>query len=406
MHEFVVLPIDIPTLALSRGVMEMMLGGLLLYLGNRGDDTNAARLWALGFLLNGISLFVYPIQLPATWEYPRTVINHLAQGGSSICFLLGFWIFGQQPRRIWLLVLLIAIPLASLLVWEVLWPNSRLRILCTASGGALFYLLLQHSLRQAPRTELAQIYRRLRFVVIAYLFVFAWSYASLANVLPTTAYAGDSYHRAFFSVSSLLFMLSLAVGCLALQFAWQAARNADLAMIDWQTGLLNRRGFFNAVDHNPQLQPGRDGPVGVIMLDIDHFKAINDRHGHAIGDCVIQNLGEQLRQLAEPGQLSARMGGEEFCVVLPGSRQEAASALAERIRARCRETIEPANSGLAIDFTISAGVFEAALQETIEQALVCADAALYLAKHNGRNQVVVGTPVALAEQTNKGDGSS
>jgi hypothetical protein len=246
MHEFVILPVDISTLAFSRGCMQMMLGGLLLYLGNRDEGSNAARWWAIGFFLNGVSLFVYPIEVPPSWERPRTELNHLALGASTVAFLLGFWIFGRQPRRVWLLALLMAIPLISLIVWELIWPNSRLRILCTATGQAMFLILLQQSLRRAPRTELAQIYRRLRFVAIAYLLIVVWSYASIAELLPTTPVLTLGYHRAFFSVSSLLFMLSLAVGCLALQFASQAARNADLAMIDWQTGLLNRRGFFGA----------------------------------------------------------------------------------------------------------------------------------------------------------------
>ncbi|MCB1577547.1 MAG: hypothetical protein KDI81_09460, partial [Xanthomonadales bacterium] len=73
----VVLPIDIPTLALSRGLVQMMLGGLLLYLGSRDEAAGAARFWALGFLLNGLSLFIFPLQIPQAWEQTRTVLNHL-----------------------------------------------------------------------------------------------------------------------------------------------------------------------------------------------------------------------------------------------------------------------------------------------------------------------------------------
>ena len=396
MHEFVILPIDIPTLAFSRGLMQIMLGGLLLYLGNRGEDTDAARWWAGGFFLNGISLFAFSIGVPDVWDQPLTQINHLALGASSVLLLLGFWSFSRQPRRVGLLVVLMAIPLISVLAWDIIWPNARLRILCTAGGQALFLILLQQSLLRAPRSELLEIYRRLRFVVIAYLFVVVWSYASLADVLPTTATLAPGYHRAFFSVSSLLFMLSLAVGCLALQFASQAARNADLAMIDWQTGLLNRRGFFDAARRDAQLQLERHVPFSVIMLDIDHFKRINDLHGHAVGDRALQQLATQLRQLAEPAQLTARMGGEEFCIVLPGSTQAAASTLAERIRARCRETLVSTDAGNSIDFTISIGVYTAAPRETLEQALIHADEALYQAKRGGRDQVFVGSAALSA----------
>ena len=394
MFDVVVLPIDIPTLALSRGLMEMMFGGLLLYLGRRDEVADGARFWAIGFFLNGISLFVFPLQIPESWEQARTVVNHITLGTSSVFFLLGFWAFGRQSRQPWLAILVLAIPLASLLAWEVLWPNARLRVLCTASGQALFLVALQFSLRRAPRGELAQIYRRIRYVVFAYLLVFVWSYASIANVLPTSAHLAVGYHRTLFSVSSLLFMLSLAVGCLALQFAWLAAHNADLAMIDWQTGLLNRRGFFQAAARNAQLRDDRETPASVIALDIDHFKRINDDHGHAAGDRVLEALGKCLRELTEPGHLIARMGGEEFCVVLPKTRQRVASALAETVRACCRETPVTTEDGRSIDFTVSAGVCETGLRQPLEQALAKADEALYFAKRNGRDQVVLGASIA------------
>ncbi|SFN41639.1 GGDEF domain-containing protein [Dokdonella immobilis] len=387
----VVLPIDIPTLALSRGLVQMMLGGLLLYLGSRDETASAARLWALGFLLNGLSLFIFPLQIPPGWEQTRTILNHLTLGASSVFFLLGFWMFGDQPRRIWILVLMLAIPIGSLLAWEVLWPNARLRVLCTASGQALFLLALQHSLGSAPRSEIAQICRRLRYVVLAYLLVVIWSYASLADVLPTSAKLDTSYHRSFFSVASLLFMLSMAVGCLALQFALLAARNADLAMVDWQTGLLNRRGFFGAANRDVRLRPEREAPAGVIALDIDHFKRINDEYGHAAGDRVLEALGKSLRELSDPGSLVARMGGEEFCIVLPAASQHEARILAERIRAHCRQTPVATEDRRRIDFTVSAGVSETRPQQSLELAIARADEALYYAKRNGRDQVVLGT---------------
>jgi diguanylate cyclase (GGDEF)-like protein len=393
--DIVVLPIDIPTLALSRGLMQMMLAGLLLYLGSRDEGVGAARFWAIGFLLNGISLFVFPIQVPAAWEQPVTVINHLTLGASSLFFLLGFWKFARQPPRIWILVLMIAIPVASLLAWEALWPNSRLRVLSTACGQALFLVALQHILGGAARSEIARIFRRLRYVVIGYLLIVVWSYASIAGVLPTSARLDAGYHRTLFSVASLLFMLALAVGCLALQFALLAARNADLAMIDWQTGLLNRRGFFSAAGRNDRLLSDHAGPASVIALDIDHFKKINDRHGHAAGDRVLQFIGDRLRDLTGPGHLVARMGGEEFCIVLSGNNPAAAVALAESIRASCAEAGIKLDDGQVIRFTLSAGVYGASPGQSLDEALARADEALYRAKHEGRNRVVLGAAAVL-----------
>lgn len=381
--------IDIPTLAFSRGLMQIMLGGLLLYLGGRDQGARGARLWAMGFFFNGLSLLMFPIQMPEGWRLPGTVVNHMSLGLSSVFFLAGFWKFGEQPRRLWILFLLIAIPAFSLLAWELLWPNARLRILTTASGQALFLLVLQHSLRLPPRPEVGVIYRRLRYVVIAYLLLVLWAYGSVADLLPTTALADVGYHRLLFSGGSLLFMLSLAVSCLALQFALLAARSADLAKTDWLTGLLNRRGFFQALAGNSRLAGEGSDASGVIAFDIDHFKQINDRYGHAAGDRVLQAFSSHLRDLSDRSHLVARMGGEEFCLVVPGQSCAFAKALAEQVRKRCMEEAVLAGDGQPIRFTVSVGVAESDPSEAFDKALARADQALYQAKANGRDQVVV-----------------
>ncbi|MCB1608461.1 MAG: GGDEF domain-containing protein [Xanthomonadales bacterium] len=383
MFEQMVQSIDIPTLAFSRGLMQIVLGGLLLYLGSKDEGARGARLWAIGFFFNGLSLFVFPIQVPIGWEMPRTVVNHLSLGLSSAFFLAGFWKFGKQPRQLWILIMVVAVPAFSLLTWEILWPNARWRILTTASAQALFLLTLQHSLRQAPRAELGVIYRRLRYVVIAYLLLVVWAYGSVADLLPTTARVAQSYHRLAFSGGSLLFMLAMAVGCLALQFALLAARSADLAKIDWLTGLLNRRGFFQAVADREQLVPAGS----LITLDIDHFKQINDRYGHAAGDHVLQVLARHLQSLQASDPLVSRMGGEEFCILLPDASIDSARALADQVRVRCGEELVVAGDGQPIRFTVSAGVAAIGSGENFERALGRADQALYLAKADGRDQV-------------------
>ncbi len=378
--------IDITTLAFSRGLMQLMLGGLLLYLGSRDQGARGARLWAAGFLFNGLSLFVFALDLPPLWETPSRIVNHMALGVSSAFFLAGFWKFGKQPGRLSLLILVVAIPAFSLLAWEWLWPNARMRILTTASSQALFLLVLQHSLAAPPRVELATIYRRLRLVVIAYLLLVVWGYGSVAEVLPTTARVDIGYHRLLFSGGSLLFMLTLAVGCLALQFALLAARSDDLAKTDWLTGLLNRRGLFQAVSERQANSAEGEGQ-SLIALDIDHFKQINDRYGHAAGDHVLQVLAGHLRALADTGVLVARIGGEEFSILVPDKPAEAAAALAERVRRRCDDETVVCSDGQPIRFTISAGVAEGAAVEPLEKALARADQALYEAKRQGRNQV-------------------
>lgn len=384
---FLNLPLDIPTITISRALIQAMLAGLLIYVGSQQDRGEASRFWALGLLLNGIALFLFLVDVPADWE--RTVVagNHLAMGASSACFLLGFWRFAEQPANRWLVALMFVIPLVGLLAWELLWPNARLRILFTAFGQALFLLALYYSLTRPPRSEVAAICRRLRVIVIVYLLVFVWSYASIAGILPTSAHIEATYHRALFSMASLLFMLSLAVACLALQFAMLAARSSDLAMIDWHTGLLNRRGFFRAIGKSELQRHESGGTSSVILIDIDRFKSINDRFGHASGDRVLKVLADLLREQSDDTHLVARTGGEEFCIVLPECDQRNAFALAEAIRESCSRADVAAVDAQKISFTISAGTCEILPGQSFDEALIRADKALYVAKREGRNQV-------------------
>jgi diguanylate cyclase (GGDEF)-like protein len=128
----------------------------------------------------------------------------------------------------------------------------------------------------------------------------------------------------------------------------------------------------------------------VMMVDIDHFKSINDQHGHAEGDKVLTRVAQNLREGLRVGDFVARWGGEEFCVLLPRIRLAEAHALAERMTLQVAATGKPR-------VTISIGVAEAHVQsENPEAVIQRADAALYGAKHAGRNRVVAAASAVLA----------
>src|SRR5699024_5231520 len=194
----------------------------------------------------------------------------------------------QSPHR-WLIALIIGISVASLLLWEWAYPNARWRVVTTAFGQAVFLVALLAALARPPRREMAGIYRALRWVAAAYLPLLLWAYGSAVELLPTTARIPATYHGVTFSVGSMLFMLALAVGFLALQYSLLACRHVDQARRDPLTGLLNRRGIREVVDD--WAEQGTQQPVlGVIVVDIDHFKSINDRWGHEAGDAVLSEL--------------------------------------------------------------------------------------------------------------------
>ena len=366
----------------------MMLAGLLIYVGSRDVRSISSRLWAAGLLLNGLSLFLFVIVVPPAWESAVTAANHITVALGTACLVQGFWRFNEQPPRTWVLATIMMFVMLVLIAWEFVWPNARLRVLGSATGQALYLFLLQQALRVPPREEVLHIYRRLRWVVIIYLVIFVWSYASIADVLPVSAIADKGYHRGLFSVASLLFMLTLAVSCLALKFAELAARNSDLAMTDWLTGLLNRRGFFLAAEREHDRQVDITRGMSIVVIDIDLFKRINDEHGHAAGDDVLKALANVLRQWVGGRNHIARTGGEEFCVLLPESDLEDARQFAESVRSQCEQAQVATDGSAKITFTISAGISQVAPSETIDQAINRADDALYMAKRDGRNRVV------------------
>ncbi|MFN3507556.1 MAG: diguanylate cyclase [Allorhizobium sp.] len=159
------------------------------------------------------------------------------------------------------------------------------------------------------------------------------------------------------------------------------------AFSDYLTGLPNRRYFF---DEGPAQVAGRlerGEACCIAMLDIDHFKKLNDTYGHEIGDRVLQAVGAKLaRQLDGSGHLLARLGGEEFSVLMLGLNVEAGTALCETLRAEI-ETLRVALDDLDISVTISIGLAEIAGRESFSNYLAAADQLLYLAKSLGRNRV-------------------
>ena len=162
------------------------------------------------------------------------------------------------------------------------------------------------------------------------------------------------------------------------------------AQTDALTGTVNRRGLLQHLEQMHQrARGGGDGYV-VLMVDVDHFKNVNDEHGHAQGDDVLKRVAQGLREGLRAGDVVARWGGEEFCVLLPRIGLAEAQTLAERMTLQIAATGKPR-------VTVSIGVAEAHAQaETAEQVIRRADAALYRAKEAGRNRVVAAAGIARA----------
>jgi diguanylate cyclase (GGDEF)-like protein len=161
------------------------------------------------------------------------------------------------------------------------------------------------------------------------------------------------------------------------------------AATDALTGLANRREVLDRLGVENERARREGGSIGVLMLDIDHFKAVNDIHGHAAGDDVLVEIAARLSAEMRPYDVVGRIGGEEFLIVAPGSDLPEAAALAERVRSRvASEPLRTQEHEVAITISIGVTVTGGPGAEAIDRTLARADAALYAAKEAGRNRVV------------------
>jgi len=159
-----------------------------------------------------------------------------------------------------------------------------------------------------------------------------------------------------------------------------------LASTDALTGLINRRAFMDRFAHE-LLRSQRHGPAPTLLiLDIDHFKNINDRHGHPAGDAVLAHLAHLLRNSLRNVDIVGRIGGEEFAVVLVETSAEMGQPVIQRLLERIRETAVILADGTPLQFTVSIGGTEILWGDTIDTAIQRADEALYTAKNSGRNR--------------------
>lgn len=157
----------------------------------------------------------------------------------------------------------------------------------------------------------------------------------------------------------------------------------DQSTVDPLTGITNRR----TMDSMLAEWLASKVPHVIILLDLDHFKSVNDTYGHAVGDKVLQFLARQMESVAREGDVCCRYGGEEFVMLLPNTTVEGAKLVAEQLRKTLADTVSPCGRPI----TLSAGIASyPAMANTTEALIEAADDALYLAKQEGRNQVKVG----------------
>jgi len=371
-------PLDIPTLAFVAVCIAALLGILLLVAWAQQRNVRALAWWGSAYLIGASSI--------ALWGAPAPMFRLPPELPQALTFLACGMVWNGvrlfHGRR-----LLPIAAFAGAIVWVVLcqlpiFPQgSHERIALGAVVVATYTFFIAFELRRERRKSL---YSRTAAIVVPSVHA-----AMFLMPLAMDAFLPESYAAqwlAVFTLETMLYAVGTAFIVLLMVKDNDVTVYRNAASTDHLTGLLNRRAFLDSALSLCARRGERGQPVTMLMLDLDHFKSINDRFGHAIGDEVLRTFAEMARSSMRGSDIVGRLGGEEFAVIV-AEPMEFAARIAERLRSGFEEAGVTVG-GHAIGATVSIGAATSYEPVTDIGALIArADAALYRAKHEGRNRL-------------------
>jgi diguanylate cyclase (GGDEF)-like protein len=384
--------IDLRSINLMTGIMCVVMGTVILGMRHNFPATiKGLGLWGLGPLLGMLAALFYGMDGLLPPGLATMGGNALAISSSALMYFGSQRFFEQKVRwQFW--AGLGAMSLGALTYFALVQPDYRMRVAVFTGTLAFLFaahtrLLLRHGRGFAAR--FAAVIAGLQTLVFSIRLVAVyWVDSADAN-----RFTASPIHTAYFISFSFMVLLFL-VGVLLMASERVRAEFEHLATYDSLTGALNRRVIRLAGEQELIRWQRYRQSFAVLMLDIDHFKQINDQHGHQMGDQVLQQLVTTVRKPLRKTDLLGRHGGEEFLILLAVTDGEMALALSERIRSAVETTpIGPVHQAC----TISIGVACVSDGDASFDALVSrADSAMYEAKALGRNRVVMFDDAAVS----------
>jgi len=382
-----------PATALVIGTLMMLLNGGVLGLVHHDLPVAlqpSAKAWRIATLLmaGGSVLLAVQAALPPGFVLPLA-------NGMLMLGLAGYWhslrLFYGLPRSAWLL-LVPALGTLGVFVFAQLRPDLVARVACVTlawvllNGAAIATLLRQGDDERAiSRRVLAAVFALSLGFMLARGAWFALADDAGASVVDAARWINLAT-PVFGSILPVIGTTAFLLLCSErIRRQWELAASTDNL-----TGLANRRVLAGEGARLLSDARARRLDFSVAIVDVDHFKQLNDTFGHDIGDVALRHVAECLRRACGEGALPARQGGEEFVVVLPQSPRPAAQAAAERIRQAIEQAPFALREGQALRITVSIGI--ATLEpgdRHFDDLLRRADRGLYAAKHAGRNRVAM-----------------
>lgn len=403
--------LDVPTLMLTLGLGYLLFAWQLVLVRRRLKSDRALSLWAKGcvFLLAGMVALLSRLVLP---EWVAALVGNPLVLCGMLYFNQAIYLFvGKQPTPKWVTGLVVAAILAAPVL--LAWPVSTRSMIYSGVMMVLSGAIALHVFRHAWHAE-----STMRAV--------GWT-----MLLLSVAHAGRSVqaglmpdqYQSFFQSSTgqgivvlLAFLALLGSGMgFVLACLERTAKSMEfLASHDALTGCLNRRSFDPLCTHEVARSHRSGEPLALLLLDLDHFKRVNDLHGHRSGDLVLQGFARRVQARLRSADVFARLGGEEFAVLLPDTDLAGALSVADYLCRSVAGTPVRLADNEVFELTVSLGVAmlaperhgrqsaktataAAAANLSPELLYMRADQALYQAKRQGRNRVVVWEEDAAAE---------
>jgi diguanylate cyclase (GGDEF)-like protein len=383
--------LSVPTLWTVFVINFLALGLIWAYVARSYPRLEAARFWTGSAFAAALGASSAVVSREFGWIVP------LLCGGAIILFAICLAAMGVQrfygrPASWRGSALLVATTLAVLSVFTFVQENVQMRVLVYSLAEAVPLVLVIRLLlwskdgRAHPGARLAGIVAVLILVMFAVRAV-----GQLAGVDLAFAHSGRAL-----SVMVLLMMflsMSFNFGFLLMTVDRLRSEVADLALLDDLTGVGNRRHLLQRLTEECARSERSGEPFALLVIDLDGFKLVNDTHGHAAGDACLQHFTLMAQTRLRPGDMLARTGGDEFCVVLPASTLREGAMIARRILDVCRADAE-ACVGDEIPISLSIGVAQWSREMGLhpDRLMAAADHALYAAKKDGKNRHAVYDP--------------
>ncbi|WP_201760149.1 GGDEF domain-containing protein [Bradyrhizobium sp. AC87j1] len=383
--------LNVPTLWTVFVVNFLALGVIWAYVTRSYPKFAAARFWMASSFVGAIGAMTALVRLFVASPLPL-LFGAAGVIAASCLAAMGIERFYGRPVSWRLMTVTGGLSLAGVVVFMVGFEHMQLRMLSYTLGQALPLVLALRLLLSPPEGRVSPGARLSGIVILTIIAILIAR--TIGNLLghDLSAKAGGQTHAVM--VLGLLFLsMTLNFGFLLMAMDRLRGEVADLALLDDLTGVANRRHLLQRLTEECARSERSGAPFSLLVIDLDGFKTINDTHGHAAGDACLQHFTLMTQTRLRPGDMLARTGGDEFCVVLPSSSLREAAAIARRVLEVCRQDAE-ACIGSEIPIAISIGVaqWDRGIGEFPDRLMANADHALYAAKKNGKNDFAVYDP--------------